>query len=175
MRPPDGGVKQWKANTSPFERVLSVASSLSEPRKAAWIASEAAVAETTARTYLDHLVTADVVREHTDEEPPTYAPDPLYHRFQTIRDLVTEQDQDELQRLSDELQDQIETWKAEYDVESPEELREEATAEATSEQAGVRSTANDWQLVRYRLSVVQQALRNYEQYQREVTPLTWQS
>ena len=175
MRPPTGGVKKWKANTSPFERVLSIASSLSEPQQAAWIASEAAVAETTARTYLDYLVTVNVVREHTDEEPTTYTPDPLYHRFQTIRDLVTEQDQDELQRLSDELQDQIETWKEEYDVGSPEGLREVATAEATSEQAAARSTANDWQLVRYRRSVVQQALRNYEQYQRGVTPLTWQS
>lgn len=107
-----------------------------------------------------------MIREHTAEEPTTYAPDLLYHRFQTIRDLVIEQDQDELQRLSDELQDQIETWKAEYDVRSPEELREDATAEATSEQAAVRSTANDRQLVRYRLTVVRQALRNYEQYQR---------
>jgi DNA phosphorothioation-dependent restriction protein DptG len=175
MRPSDGGVKQWKANTSPFEGVLSVASSLSESRQAAWIVSEVAVAETTVRTYLGYLVTADVVREHTDEEPPTYAPDPLYHRFQTIRDLVNKQDQDELQRLSDELQDQIETWKEEYGVGSPEELREDKTAEANSEQAAARSTANDGQLVRYRLSVVQQALRNYEQYQREVTPLTWQS
>ena len=170
MRPPTGGVKQWKANTSPFERVLSITSSLSEPRQAAWIASEAAVTETTACTYLDYLVIAGVVREHTDEESPTYAPDPLYHRFQTIRDLVTEQDHDELQRLSDELQDQIETWKEEYDVGSPEELREDTTAEANNEQAGVRSTANDCQLVRDRLSIVQQARRNDEQYQRWVTP-----
>ncbi|WP_425544604.1 DUF7342 family protein [Halorubrum ejinorense] len=75
---------EWTENTRPFERVLSITCTLSEPRPAAYIASEAAVAETTARTNLGYFVTTEVAKKHTNERPTTDTTDGLYHRFQTI-------------------------------------------------------------------------------------------
>lgn len=164
-------LETWIEHTSPFERVWSVIQPVSEPRSANWVASEAAVADETARTHLDQLVEVGVLVADTDTVPKTYAPDPIYQRFQTIRELLAEHDRDGLEQLKANLQDHIATWQANYEAESPAALRKRAAAEDDPEKtASFRRTAADWDLAEYRLKVINQVLRNYDTY-RSAVPL----
>ena len=108
-----------------------------------------------------------VLRKYTQEAPASYEADPLYIRMQTIRDLLDEYDQDELLSLEADLHGQIEAWRTEYNVESPEQLRERAansSSVATTHE--IRQTGNDWALVRYRLAIVEAAIGNCAIYTR---------
>lgn len=162
------GVDAWKAQTSAFDRVRSVAGTVSEPRSASYIATEAHVAENTARDHLERLVEMNVLLKHDREGTATYAPDPLHTRIQTLRDLIDEHDHEDLVQLKADLQEQIETWRDEFGVDSPSELR--ARASETSDAAATRTlgqTANDWELVVYRLDIVDDAIENYRTYSRD--------
>lgn len=162
------GVDAWKAQTSAFDRVRSVAGTVSQPQSASYIAQEAHVAENTARDHLERLVEMNVLLKHDREGTATYAPDPLHTRLQTLRNLIDEHDHDDLVQLKADLQERIETWRNEYDVDSPSELRARAseTADATATRA-ISQTANDWELVTYRLDIVDDAIENYETYSRD--------
>lgn len=161
------GVDAWKRNTSAFDRVQSVASSVSEPQSAAAIADEAHVAENTARDHLERLAEMNVLRKTDDSGTTTYAPDPLHTRMQTLRDLLDAHDHSGLVDLKVDLQEQIETWQDTYEVRSPEELRKQAAdtddAAATRD---IQTAAREWELVDYRLSIVEDAIENYATYTR---------
>lgn len=105
----DGGVEAWTTHTSEFERIRAVATALSEPRSAAWIADEACVEEATAQEYLTRLESVGVLIEHDGDRQATYASDPLHTRANTLRDLLTEHDREELRQLADELETRLET------------------------------------------------------------------
>lgn len=136
-----------------------------ETRSASWIAAEAAVTETTARGHLKQLVEMAVLQEFNDAGTTTYAPDPLYIRFQVVRELLDEHDVDDLVSLREGLQTQIETWRDEYEVDSPSALRELAAGTDTAEETtGIRRTASNWELATYRLRVVETVIDNYGTY-----------
>jgi hypothetical protein len=141
------GVDAWKRNTSAFDRVQSVASTVSEPQPAAAIADEARVAENTARDHLERLAEMNVLLKTDDGGTTTYAPDPL--------------------DLKVDLQEQIETWQDSHGVRSPEELREQAadTDDAATTRE-IQATAREWELVDYRLDIVEDAIANYSTYTR---------
>ena len=160
----NSSLETWIEHTSPFERVWSVIQPVSEPRSANWVASEAAVADETARTHLDQLVEVGVLVADTDTDPKTYAPDPIYQRFQTIRELLAEHDRDDLEQLKANLRGQIATWQADYEAESPAALRERAADADPEKTTSIRRTAADWDLAEYRLKVIGQVLRNYDTY-----------
>lgn len=72
------GVTAWKEHTTSFDRVQSVATTVSQPRSASYIADEAHVAENTARDHLDRLVSLTVLLTTERESGTVYAPDPLH-------------------------------------------------------------------------------------------------
>lgn len=162
----DESPEGWKKNTSPFDRVWTVSSTLSHPRKVSYIADEASVAENTARTHLDRLVDMNILVTSDREGTTAYGPDPLYTRTQTLRELL-EQDYDELAQLKAELQARIKEWRDEYNSDSPDELREHAAdIDTVADKRDVRKTASEWELVAYRLSIVEEAIENYAPYSR---------
>jgi len=170
MAESDPGVEAWVEHTSAFDRVRSVAGALSEPRPASLIAAEAAVSENTARGHLDRLVELNVLVEVGGEGATRYAPDPLHARLATLRELVAEHDHDGLVALKADLQTEIEEWRAAYGVDSPTELRERAAeADSAAETTEIRRTASDWELVTYRLGIVDDAIENYAAYTRDGT------
>ena len=122
------GVDDWKQHTTAFDRVQSVATTVSDPKSAADIADEAHVAENTAREHLERLAEMNVLLKTDDQGTTLYAPDPLHTRMQTLRELLDAHDHDGLLALKVDLQAQIETWQAEYDVDSPTALRTQAAA-----------------------------------------------
>lgn len=159
------GVDAWKEHTTAFDRVQSVATTVSQPRGAAYIAEEAHVAENTARSHLKRLVNLNVLLKTERDDGDRYAPDPLHTRIQTLRDLLDEHDRSGLLELKATLQSQIEDWQTEYGVESPDALRTQAAETDTAAQTRDRKqTARDWDLARYRLSILDNAIENYATY-----------
>jgi len=166
--------KTWKEHASAFDRVKSVTMTLSEPQSAPWIAEQAAVSPNTARDHLRRLVDLGVVTENDDNGTRHYYPDPLYTRLRDIRELLDETTKQELSERAAELKEDIAAWKAEYDADSPDGLRERAAADNVSaEQAyELTRTASDWELARYHLSLVQDAIRNYDTWTSDQSSLT---
>jgi Rad3-related DNA helicase len=168
MEDADPGVDAWKEHTSAFDRVQAIASTESRPRPASYIADEAHVAENTARDHLERLVDLNVLLKSDREGTTVYSPDPLHTRMQTLRELVERHDHDGLIRLKTELQERVEKWRDEYDVGSPDELRERAAGtETAAETREILETADGWELVSYRLDIVEDAIENYATYSRD--------
>lgn len=159
------GIDAWKSHQSAFDRVRSIAVTLSRPRSAGWIAEEAAVAENTARDHLGRLVEMSVLREVSGEDAIRYEPDPLYVRMRALRELLDGRDRNDLLELRADLQEQVETWRDEYGVGSPAELR--SLASRTDSAAGTRElrrVAADWEIVGYRLGLVAEAIEHFSEY-----------
>jgi len=160
------GVDRWTEQTTAFDRVLSIAQAVDRPRTAGYIAAEAAVSETTAHNHLKRLVEMNLLRTVRGEDATLYAPDPLYIRFQTLHSLIDEHSHEELVELRSGLQQRIEELEETYDVTSPTELRERATATETSAKTvELLEDASDWELTEYHLSLVDDAIENYREYE----------
>jgi HTH domain. len=159
------GVEAWKEHTTAFDRVRSIAEALDQARSAKYIAEEAAVSETTAHNHLKRLAEMNVIRTVADENATYYEPDPLYGRFRTLRGLIENHTHQELLELKADLQQQIEACQEQYEVHSPTDLRARATeTETAAETMELIEDASDWQLSRYQLSILEDAIDNYEEY-----------
>jgi predicted ArsR family transcriptional regulator len=169
-----GGVQTWKKHTSAFDRVQSVTMTLTEPRPAPWIAEEAAVSPNTARNHLARLVDLGVATATEDGGTRHYYPDPLYTRLRDVRDLIQKLTKQTLSERAAELKSDIAAWEAEYDADSPDALRERAAVEDTAaEQAHeLIQAASDWELARYRLSLVEDAIENYDTWSSDPSSTT---
>ena len=162
------GVEAWKEQTTAFDRIQSVASAVSQPQPVSYIAAEAHVAENTARDHLTRLVELNVLLRSDQDGTALYAPDPLHTRMQMLRDLLDEHDHDGLIQLKTSLQSQIEDWQEQYNTESPSELRNRAAETKTATQTReMRNIASDWELILYRLSIVDDAIENYNTYSKD--------
>ena len=159
------GLEAWIEHTSAFDRVQSIARSVSEPKPVSYIAEEAHVAENTARNHLERLVELNVLLKSKLGGTALYSPDPLHVRLQALRDLLDEHDRDGLIELKADLQVEIEELSEEYGVDSANALRKlAAESESAAETSEIRKAASDWELLLYRLSIVEDAIRDYEQF-----------
>jgi len=167
-------VGTWKKHASAFDRVKSVTMTLSEPQPAPWIAEEAAVSPNTARDHLHRLIDLGVVTVTENDGTRHYYPDPLYTRLRDVRELLQELTKQELSEQAAALKNDIAGWGAEYDANSPDTLRERAAAEeAAAEQAyELVQAASDWELAQYRLSLVQDAIENYDTWLSDPSSVT---
>lgn len=167
-------VGAWKEHASAFDRVKSVTMTLTEPQPASWIADEAAVSPNTARDHLRRLIDLGVVTATDDDSARRYYPDPLYTRLRDVRELLDETTKQELSELAVELKEDIAAWQAEYDADSPDTLRERAAADDVSSERAYEfvQTASDWELARYRLTLVQDAIENYDTWTSDPSSVT---
>lgn len=167
-------VETWKEYASAFDRVKSVTMTLSEPRPASWIATEAAVAPNTARGHLDRLIDLGVVTPAENGDTRHYYPDPLYTRLRDVRELLRETTKRELSERAADLKDDIAAWKAKHDADSPGALRERAAADDISAERAreLLQVASDWELARYRLSLVQDAIESYDTWSADPSSIT---
>lgn len=159
-------MRTWKENASAFDRVRSVAMTVSEPRTATWLAQRADVAETTARDHLGRLVEIGMLVTDDEAGATTYAPDPGYVRFRELRELVAEHSDAELADFAADLKEELEALRVEYDVESPRTLRERAVAAdvPATETRELLQAASDWEHYRYRHSLLEEAVERYDEY-----------
>ncbi|MEZ3162278.1 DUF7342 family protein [Halorubrum miltondacostae] len=106
---PTDGVSKWVDQTTAYDRVRSIGSTVSQPRSVQYIASEARVSEVTAREYLDRLTDLGVLLKSEKEETPVYSPDPLHTRLMGIRELLEQNDQEDLIEMRSEIKADSET------------------------------------------------------------------
>lgn len=159
------GVEAWKEHTTAFDRVRSIVEAVDQPRSANYIAEEAAVSETTAHNHLKRLAEMNIIRTVTGETATYYELDPLYGRFRTLRKLIENNTHQELLELKADLQQQIEDCQEQYEVHSPTDLRARATeTETAAETMELIEEAGDWELSRYQLSILEDAIDNYGEY-----------
>ncbi|MFB6150142.1 MAG: ArsR family transcriptional regulator, partial [Halobacteriales archaeon] len=158
------GTERWIEETSAFDRVRSVAFALQRPRTAGQIAESAHVSEKAARGHLQRLVEMDILLEETGEGATTYYPDPAYMRYREVRTLARDHDRDELTEIVATLKRDIEQWREEFAVETPDELRASVADTDVSEQAVYerRTIAEDWEYTEYRLGLIKDALAQYD-------------
>jgi predicted ArsR family transcriptional regulator len=147
---------------------------LSEPQPAPWIAEEAAVSPNTARGHLHRLIDLGVVTVTENDGTRRYYPDPLYTRLRDVRELLRGTTKQELSEQAADLKNDIAAWETEYDVHSPDVLRERATADDVSAEQAYEFVriASDWELARYRLSLVQDAIENYDTWTSDPSSIT---
>ena len=161
------GDNDWEEHANDVDRVQSVALTVSQPRSASYIADEAHVTKSTASEYLNHLVAINVLQDHHSDCATLYSLDPLYDRMSSIRDLIDDNDRDTLEKRREELKEQIVSWKDDYGANSPDLLRRQArNMEPSGEARDLHQTANVWRLALYRLSLIEEAMRNYVKYNR---------
>lgn len=157
--------RNWADELSAAERVEAVALTVSEPRTANWIAGEAEVAHETASKYITRLVDDGKLSADTCGQQTTYEPDPVGQYLTEMRELYENHSPDELAASLEEMNDQIRSWEAEYDVETPNELRASLNSAADHEdECTRRQAAREWEHLQTRRRLVEDALQLYDRF-----------
>jgi predicted ArsR family transcriptional regulator len=156
-------VEEWTDSMTARERVETIATTLSEPRTANWVAEQADVKWDTAKRHLDDLVASGVLVETDGGE---YVPDPTRAYFEELRELILANDREQLRAELEGIAERIDEWKATYDVDSLEELEatlaEDLSAEEVRER---RRVLRRWETSQEDRQLVQAALALYEDVQ----------
>lgn len=114
----------WPEEMDASERVRHVAMTRTTPRNAGWIANEANVSRDTAAKYLDRLVDQGVLATTETDRGTGYKPDAVTQFLREVRELAETHTPEELTQELNEIGEEIDSWKAAYDVESLTELRQ---------------------------------------------------
>ena len=110
-----GMVEPWTDTMTARERVETIATTLSKPRTANWVAEQADVKWDTAKKHLDDLVdSGTMLRTENDQ----YVPDPTRAYFDHLRELILTNDQEELRGELEAIAERIDDWRATYNVDS---------------------------------------------------------
>ena len=112
-------VEPWTETMTARERVETIATTLSKPRTANWVAEQADVKWDTAKKHLNDLVDSGIMLQTEDEQ---YVPDPTRAYFDHLRELILTNDQEQLRGELEAIAERIDDWRATYDVESIEDL-----------------------------------------------------
>lgn len=150
-------------HTAKLNRIREVAMTVREPRNAGEIADAAGVARNTAEKYLKQLVETDKLATIQRGRETCYYPDPVTQYFDQIRDLVETHQKDELTAELGAIRDDIDAWKAEYDVASPDELRTTVGDDLpAAERRQRRHDAEDWEYYEHQATLIKQAIQLYD-------------
>lgn len=123
-------MESWTESTTAQERVETIATTLSQPRTANWVAEQAEVKWDTAKKYLDDLVESG---ELLETESGEYVPDPTRAYFDRLRELILTNDKESLRGELESIAERIDEWKRRYDVESRAELERTLAADLDAE------------------------------------------
>ncbi|NGM70248.1 ArsR family transcriptional regulator [Natronolimnobius sp. AArcel1] len=157
-----GGIDAWITHTSNQERIQAVVRTVSKPRSSSFIANEANVEQSVARDHLEELAETNAVLLIEEENKRLYGPNMDYTAREAAADLASEFDEEGLLELREKMERDIEGWRAEFGIPSPENLREYAQdTDEASEAIHLRNVARKWELVRYRLTVVEHAVEHF--------------
>lgn len=145
---------EWKAETSPFERVYEVIEQTHDGQSAAEIADRAIVSEPTARRHCKTLVNTSFAEAEQDGRTTLYKRDSERALIARIRELRTETDRSELLEGIERMKTEIRDFEERYDVISPEELARELDPDDTEGWDAL----TDWRTTRQNLAIAQAAL-----------------
>jgi predicted transcriptional regulator len=151
--------------TTGEDRVRMVATQLSEPRTANWIADEADWSHEPTTRVLQRLVDDGVVRRDDSGPHTTYYPE---YRRQAIQEAMAIRDSGQsaeaVTETLTELKSRVRAWEAEFDVDSPTQLRATIADDDLDPEAEQRRAeiAREWAHIERRIRIVGFALREWE-------------
>jgi len=156
-------VESWTDSMTARERVETIATTLSEPRTANWIAGQADVKWDTAKKHLDDLADSGELLVTSDDK---YVPDPTRAYFDQLRELILTNDKEELRGELEAFADRIEKWKTTYDVDSPEDLEATLADDLPADEISERRQAlRRWENSLRSRDTIQTALHLYDDIQ----------
>lgn len=156
-------VESWTESTTARERVETIGTTLSQARSANWVATQAEVNWDTAKKHLDSLVESGTLVRTDDGK---YVPDPTAAYFDRLRQLIVENDKEELRGELEAIAERIEGSRSTYEVATPEEL--EATLAADLPPEAVRErrqVLRRWENSVRSREMIETALRLYDDVQ----------
>lgn len=113
--------EEWEASTSGRERVEKIVRRCRSPLTVSEIAEKAGVSDPTARKELKRLTERGVITAEPSDRGTVYQRDPDWQRLQRINRLADEP-RPELESALRNLESELEGFRKQYGVESPEEL-----------------------------------------------------
>lgn len=163
---PDGGTEhrdvndvveeEWIEETTPFERVYEVISRVYDPLSAAQIAERARVSPTTARKHLRTLESAGEVTTSQNGQTTHYRRSETAIVTEHAQSLLAERTPEEIASGIADMKSQIQAWREEYGVDSPEEFARELDIGDADSDHGALLT--EWQTTRRNLALAQATL-----------------
>jgi len=150
-------IEEWKAETSPFERVREVLLTVTTFQYAGAIAEQAAVSESTARKHLTVLADSGFAEIDTSGQGTRYKRSRETIAMQRIKELHTELSRDELILGIRDLKTQIQAYQDDYNVIDPNALAVDLSADEDGWEA-----ISDWQALEDDLKLAQAALSLYD-------------
>ena len=148
--------EEWVEETTPFERVYEIIRTTYNPRSAGQIADRARVSPTTARKHLRTLESAGEVTTSQDGQTTHYRRSETAIVTEHAQSLLAERTLEEIASGIADLKAQLQKWREEYGVDSPEEFaRELDVADADSSHGAI---LREWQTTRRNLALAQAAL-----------------
>jgi len=145
---------EWKAETTPFERVYEIIEQTHDGQSAAEIASRALVSEPTARRHCNALVNTGFAETESDGRTTLYRRNTDRILMSRIRELRQETSRDDLLDGIKKMKTEIRQYEDRYEVVSPEELAQQLDADET---VGWNDLST-WKTTRQNLAVAQAAL-----------------
>lgn len=145
-----------------LKRIREVAMTVREPRNAKEIAESADVAPNTARKYLRQLVETNQLAAAEHGRETVYYPDPTTQRFDQIRELIEEHSKQELIDELDAIESEIDGWKKEYNVDSPDELRVSISGKPEEERKSRLRDSEDWEYFEHQSEMIGHAVMLYD-------------
>ncbi|RBI60618.1 transcriptional regulator [halophilic archaeon] len=155
---------EWESETTPYERVRHVIAHTYSPVSADTVAEDAQTSPKTARKHLNTLADEGYVSTTTGEHGGmTYQRSAESLVVEQAADILEHVSTDELVTRIAEMRDQLNNYRAEYGVDSPEEVTIEQTnqtlSETDSDQSDINAeTLQDWQTTRRNLAFANAAL-----------------
>jgi hypothetical protein len=130
----DRGLESWTDGMSARERVREIATTLTQPRSVDWVRDEAQISSwQTAKDELEMLVEFGQVHAIEGDDGNTkYAPNYQLRYFNEVTELINDNTREELREEIADIQEQIDEWKTDFDVESRADLESTLTDEDLS-------------------------------------------
>lgn len=163
---PDGGTEhrdvnelveeEWVEETTPFERVYGIIRRAYDPASAAQIADRARVSPTTARKHLRTLESAGEVMTSQDGQTTRYRRSETAIVTEHAQSLLAERTPEEIASGIVKMKAQIQAWRDEHGVDSPEEFARELDVDDVDSDYGALLT--EWQTTRRNLALAQATL-----------------
>jgi len=144
----------WKAETTPFERIYEIVEQTNDGQSAAEIANRALVSEPTARRHCKALVNTGFAETERDGQTTLYKRNGDRILMSRIRELREEASRAELLDGIKEMKAEIRRYEDRHDVVSPEELAQQLDAGETEGWDDLTA----WRTTRQNLAVAQAAL-----------------
>ncbi|WP_241154956.1 winged helix-turn-helix domain-containing protein [Halorubrum sp. CSM-61] len=152
----DAVEEEWIKETTTFERVYEVISRVYDPTSAGQIADRARVSPTTARKHLRTLEGAGQVTTSQDGQTTHYRRSETAIVTEYSKSLLAEWTPEEIASGIADMKAQIQAWREEYDVDSPEEFARELDIDDADSDNGAFLT--EWQTTRRNLALAEATL-----------------